>query len=81
MNTLIDAENNLELQNDNRSWRYQTVYTKVNEELLDFSICKVYLDKDSKLEMWAEQSAVSPSGDTLEELFGDLQFMLDDAHK
>ena len=69
----------------NSSWRYQSVYIERDagndEKALEFSICEIYLDKDGKLETWTENSKMSPFGDTVEELLGDLQFMIDDVRK
>jgi hypothetical protein len=66
-------------------WRYQAVYIErdadENEKILEFSICEVYLDKDGKLKMWTESHRMSPYGETIDELIGDLQFMIDDVRK
>ena len=70
------------MKEKNSSWRYQAVYIEHNtdepEKTLEFSICEVYLDKDDKLEMWTESRQISPMGDTIDELLGDLQLMIDD---
>ena len=72
-------------KNKKSSWRYQAVYIErdigKNEKYLEYSICEVYLDKDGKLEMWTEDHKMSPYGNTLKELKGDLKFMLDDVRK
>jgi len=66
-------------------WRYQAVYVErnieENEKSLEFSICEVYLDKDGKLEMWTEDSKMSPFGNSIDELTNDLQFMINDVQK
>lgn len=71
--------------NKKSCWRYQAVFiereTAENEKALEYSICEVYLDKDEKLEMWTENYQISPHGDTVDELLGDLQYMIDDARK
>ena len=69
----------------NGSWRYQIVYVEHSNDDGDkscvFSICEIYLDKYGKLEAWTENPQMKPYGETLDELIGDLQMMLDDAHK
>ena len=66
-------------------WRYQTVYfehrTCNNGITREYSLCEVYLDKDGKLDKWTESRSMSPMGESVEELLGDLQFMLNDAAK
>jgi hypothetical protein len=67
------------------SWRYQAVYIeKDNHEGgtdKAFSICEVYLDEDDKLEMWTEKPNMSPYGESVEELTGDLETMLEDVKR
>ena len=63
------------------AWRYQAVYVTPNDDVIEYSICEVYLDKDDNLEAWTENFNISPSGNTIEELVGDIQLMLGDAKK
>jgi len=72
-------------KNENCSWRYQTVYiehgTSDDEITREYTLCEVYLDKDGKLEGSTENHAMSPMGDSVDELIGTLQIMLEDAAK
>ena len=69
----------------NDGWRYQAVYneydTDETEKSSEYSVCEVYLDKDGKLTAWTEDNQMSPYGETLDELLGDLQYMIDDVRK
>jgi hypothetical protein len=44
-----------------------------------YSICEVYFDKSGRLDGWTECSEMRPMGESLEDLIGDLQHVLDDA--
>ena len=46
-----------------------------------YSVCEVYLDNKGRLEAWTENSAISPSGYSSDELVADLGYMLDDVSK
>lgn len=59
------------------TWHYLPVYGE-HEGSREYSICEVYLDYDGRVANWTERRAIAPSGDTLEELQGDLQHMLND---
>ena len=68
----------------NSSWRYQAVYVEKdssNKDVdmnLSYSICEIYLDKESKLEKWTESREIPPNGYTYEELVEDIRLMLND---
>lgn len=72
------------------TWRYQPVYqhhthqapgeTEPTTETV-YSVCEVYFDDDGALEMWTANPSMTPQGETIEELQGDLQHMLDDAKR
>ena len=71
-------------KNENGGWRYQTVYIEhgTGDEITrEYTLCEVYLDKDGKLESSTVNHAMSPMGDSVDELIGTLQIMLEDAAK
>jgi len=72
-------------KNENGGWRYQVVYiehdTGDDEITKEYTLCEVYLGKDGKLEGSTENHAMSPMGDSVDELIGTLQIMLEDAAK
>ncbi|MCL2564409.1 MAG: hypothetical protein FWE24_01185 [Defluviitaleaceae bacterium] len=72
-------------KNKSGGWRYQTLYiehgTGDDEITREYTLCEVYLDKDGKLEDSNENHAMSPMGDSVDELIGTLQIMLEDAAK
>lgn len=63
------------------TWRYQPVYTEDPDGARTYSLCEVYLDDAGKLEMWTEEKRMTPTGETAQDLIGDLIMMLSDAHK
>ena len=65
-------------------WRYQAVYRKIGKgdsERIEYSICEVYLDNAGKLEGSTESPSMTPYGESLSELIGDMKMMLADAEK
>ena len=65
-------------------WRYQAVYRKIgsgDSERTEYSICEVYLDESGKLEGSTESPSMTPHGESLSELIGDLEMMLEDISK
>ena len=65
-------------------WRYQAVYRKIGDgdsERVEYSICEVYLDDAGKLEGSTESPSMTPYGESLSELIGDMKMMLVDAEK
>ena len=65
-------------------WRYQAVYRKIGNgesARIEYSICEVYLDDTGKLEGSTESPSMTPYGESLSELIGDLKLMLTDARK
>ena len=65
-------------------WRYQAVYRKIgsgDSERIEYSICEVYLDDTGKMEGSTESPSMTPYGESLSELIGDLKIMLSDAEK
>lgn len=61
-------------------WRYQPVFTVQNGETV-FSVIEVHVQPDGTLWAWTESTAMTPYGETVEELAGDLAHMLADAWK
>jgi hypothetical protein len=61
-------------------WRYQPVFSD-DEVGRCYSLCECYFDQDGKLEAWTENSEIGPSGNSLDDLRGDLAHMLADAYK
>ena len=65
-------------------WRYQAIYRKIgigDSERIEYSICEVYLDDAGKLDASTESPSMTPYGESLSELIGDLKMMLADAEK
>lgn len=62
------------------SWRYQPVW-KDYEDGPVYSLCEVYFEDDGTLRAWTEEPAMTPQGNDLRDLQGDLAHMLCDAWK
>jgi hypothetical protein len=62
-------------------WRYQPVYVENGDGDRGLTLCEVYFDEDGKLKAWTEDPAMSPGGETVEELYRDITRMLADAYK
>jgi hypothetical protein len=74
------------------SWHYLPVYQDTKWEFKgepqitrSFGFIEVYLDDDGKLEMWSQwdnpEKAQAPYGETIKELRGDLDNMLNDINR
>ena len=61
-------------------WRYQPVYVE-NDDDRCYSLCECHFDEEGKLVAWTECCAMEPSGNSPEDLRGDLAHMLADAYK
>lgn len=61
------------------SWRYQPVIRTVDAGTA-ITLCECYFDADGKLEAWTENPAIQPQGETIEELFADILYMMADAY-
>ena len=77
------AKKNLDHMDDgvrHINWRYQAVYVEEEAECFkktSFKICEVYLNE--KGELWRWTDPVMPSGENIDELIADLEYMLADA--
>jgi hypothetical protein len=63
-----------------KRWRYQTVLRDDGGGRC-YTLCECHFDADNRLVAWTERPAMEPSGETPEELRGDLARMLADAYK
>jgi len=72
------------------SWHYLPVYTETDylypgeetpEIIREYSLCEVYMDKEDKLDGWTVNPAMTPSGETAEELKNCLNNMLNDVNR
>ena len=62
-------------------WHYLPVYIEYDDGHREYSLCEVALDKDGKLLAWTKNYKMSPYGDDIDDLIGDLQDMYQDARK
>lgn len=61
-------------------WRYQVVFQD-DPGGRCYTLCECHFDADDRLVAWTERPAMEPSGETPDELRGDLARMLADAYK
>lgn len=59
------------------TWHYLPVYVE-HDGRIEFSICEVHLDDERLITAWTVDRAMAPSGESVEELRGDLECMLND---
>lgn len=63
-----------------KRWRYQTVF-RDDAAGRCYTLCECHFDATDRLVAWTERPAMEPSGETPDELRGDLARMLADAYK
>src|SRR3954464_14531289 len=59
------------------AWRYQPVFTEHDGQPF-FSVCELYFNDAGKLERWTHCPAVTPNGDSIEELTAKVILMMTD---
>lgn len=62
------------------AWRYQPVFMQEGDSLT-YTLCEVHLDDKQRLVAWADEPGVEPTGESLEELGGDLARMIVDVYR
>lgn len=62
------------------TWRYQPVWREADGERV-YSLCEVYFDEADRLKAWTESPAITPHGETQDELCDDLERMWIDARR
>jgi len=59
------------------AWRYQPVFTEHDGQPF-FSVCELYFDDAGRLERWTHCPAVTPNGNSIEELTAKVIRMMTD---
>lgn len=61
------------------TWRYQPVWIGPPEDP-SYSLTEVYLDAEGRLENWTQTEAITPTGNSIDDLTAELGRMQEDAN-